>query len=127
MGQRKNSDFKKVQAHWYQKLKNEGFKDIEDTRSEDRLLLTWHSRYFVYKYSSLGFQSKQVYFEMAQDFLNEHPFASDWDIQVWTLHTEGLSIREIARKLDTKRCRVELTIKRLRALMLPERAHGKQN
>lgn len=86
-------DFKTLQKMWYQRLKDDGFIDIENKE--------WHSRYFVTQYSPVQFANKQEYFRRAQIFLHEFPFKNRRDRKIWRLHSEGFTLREIAKKCRT--------------------------
>lgn len=120
MGQFKSKEFKALEALWYQKLAASGFNDIEDTETPERGLKAWHSAYFKARYTPDAFEAKRLYFELAQSFLHAHEFESEMERQVWELHCEGLSLRTIAGRIETKVCRIHKLIKRLTQLMFEE-------
>jgi uncharacterized protein YdaT len=94
--------FKKLQAEWYKKLKDEGFKDIEDTNSENEFLKDWHSSYFQTRHTPLDFEANAEYYRRATALLNGYEFASELERSVWALHSDGVSLRKIAAKLEIK-------------------------
>lgn len=91
-----SSDFKKLQNEWYQKLKDDGFEDIEDTRSPQRYLKTWHASYFQCRYTEDLFQIKEEYYRRRRTFLHEYPFKNKNHERIWQLHSDAISMREIA-------------------------------
>lgn len=119
-----NKDFKQLQAKWYAKLKKEGFEDIE--RAEDLMhpeydLKAWHSKRFQINNTPESFQQRERYYQLAGQFTYDHEFSEASERQIWQLHAEGLSIREICRRLskqNLKRDKVFTVLKRLREAML---------
>lgn len=99
------SDFKKLKAKWYKKLKKEGFTDIEDEYGN----LNTYSSHFSEKVVVQRFKDREPYYYMATNFLNDYKFANRIEKIVWEYHTEGIGIRDIATLL--KKARVA-TIKR---------------
>lgn len=87
---------KELQNHWYQKLKENGFNDIEDTSSPREMLKSWHSTLFIHRYEKERFTARQQYFEIVTQFLHSHEFESELEREIWFLHSEGKSLREIA-------------------------------
>ncbi len=114
-------NLKQLQAEWYGKLKNEGFKDIE--QDEDNLK-NWASFYFGVKYTPTTFENKQEYYTLAGQFLYHHEFANMFEEFVWKLHSDGLTLAEIVEQLKFHRFEVKsrspvhLIIKRLAKEML---------
>lgn len=98
----KRSNFLELKNEWYERLKKEGFHDIEDHREHIQSGST--KRRFEERhqeYSELGdcFAAKRRYFELAESFLNSYAFRSPLHQFIWQYHTEGLSLREIIGKL----------------------------
>lgn len=92
-------DLKVLKKIWYKKLKDSGFQDIEDINSPRELLKTWHSNYFMRKYTPDEFEAKASYYRRCSHFLYDYSFDSDRERLVWELHSEGLSFRDIAKRL----------------------------
>lgn len=92
--------FKTLQTRWYQKLKEEGFEDIEDTSSPREYLHTWDSTHFFKTYDEETFQLKAQYYEKAKNFLNDYSFEESLDEKIFEMHTEGLSVRAISSLLS---------------------------
>lgn len=96
-----NEDLKKLQTEWYKKIKDEGFKDIE--QDEDRLKF-WSSSFFKHKAKEKpGFQeAKEEYYRVAGHFLHEYEFTDDREKAVWELHADGVIIVEIVSQLKKR-------------------------
>lgn len=96
-----SSSFKALEAEWKAKLASSGFEDIE---SDESTLKQYASSDFAKRpeYD----QSKEEYYRLAGHFLHEYHFRDSrgstwqWKKQVWELHAEGKSIREIIKLLD---------------------------
>jgi len=91
-------EFKAMEQEWYQKLKEDGFEDIEDTSRKDMPLKTWHSIKFKLKDSKTRMH-KQTYYEDAKELLLTYKFKNETHKTIWSLHCEGLSSRDIEVKL----------------------------
>lgn len=85
-------------SHWYKRLKDEGFEDIEDTNSPNGMLKSWHHFRFQAQYDPDTFSAREKYYQLATHFLHSHTFHSELERQVWFLHSEGKSVREIAKE-----------------------------
>ncbi len=119
---------KDLQAEWYTKLKAEGFVDIESRN----YLIKWHSFDFTSQRFQLIQASRAQYQKQIDDFKN-HPAFIDacksmvrhgnskfTEIEVeliWTLHTEGLTTRSIAGRLQRVKSRIDDIIRGLRQWM----------
>lgn len=87
---------KDLQDKWDAILKREGFEDIEDRHSPREMLKSWHSTMFIHRFDKERFSARQQYFEIATHFLGQYEFESETDREVWFLHSEGKSLRDIA-------------------------------
>lgn len=86
--------FKALEQIWYEKLKAEGFEDIEDCDKRDRPLSAWHS----FKFPALNAGQREastLYFEAASELLHTYEFERPIERFIWALHCQGLSKREI--------------------------------
>lgn len=112
-------DYDKLKKKWYAKLAKEGFKDIES----DEDSLKTYSNIFAQKHSPEQTLAKIEYYRMAEHFLNEYKFASKLDQIIWEYHSNGISMRNIAKLLKqarvarTNRTDVWKLVKRLRFKM----------
>lgn len=111
-----NSEYAKLKALWYKKLKDEGFDDIE--QDEDNLK-SWSAK-FVREGSPLELiESKTAYYQMATNFLNDYDFETELEKIIWTYHSEAISYRNIAKLLkeskviETNRTTIWQIVKRL--------------
>lgn len=89
---------KELTLHWYKKLEASGFRDIES----GPYLKQWDHISFQSKYTPDEFLDKQNYSLAASHFLLTHPFSSTQEKEIWELHAEGNSYREIVTKLREK-------------------------
>lgn len=98
MGQpkRKLTELEQLRATWYKKLEAEGFTDIE--QDEDNLKV-WSSDFANQKFLK-NWETKAAYYSAAQEFLNNFQFETELDKVIWTYHSEGISIRSIAKLLN---------------------------
>lgn len=99
VSQYKTSQFKALQKDWYQRLKESGFEDIEDTDSPLELLKTWHSMYFQKRHTPESFELNQEYFNIATGYFNETEI-EPYELKIWTHYTNGLTVRAIAEKMN---------------------------
>lgn len=100
----KSKEFKSLQNTWYKKLKESGFNEIE--QDEDRLKNWTSSR--ILKGKNIGNawadiqvsrEAREEYYRLAGQFLYEYKFKSALEKKIWTLHSTGMSFREIAKEL----------------------------
>lgn len=116
---RKDPEYEALKDVWYQKLKDDGFNDIET--DEDRLK-EWSTRFYLSANADL-WQAKAAYYYMVQKFLNEHSFESTLDKVILEYHNEGIGCRPIAKLLNesgvikTNHVAVSYIIKRLIHIM----------
>lgn len=96
-----SNDIIELKRLWYQKLKESGFKDIEDTSrlQKDPYISVYDSKFFHTNFHPLQCENTQEYFRRARGFYCSHEFDSITDKKVWALHSEGKSHREIAQML----------------------------
>jgi hypothetical protein len=111
------SKYKKLQKKWYDKLKKEGFEDIE--QDEDHLK-QWDSQLFITRHTNFTsksgkkeahfdatwFKSQEEYYQLAGAFLHEHEFDSKVDKVIWELHSEGMPNTEIYKELVKRKSKV---------------------
>lgn len=112
------SDYDKLRAVWYKKLKDDGFEDIE---SDDHNLKVWSSK-FARKKTLVSWQAKAAYYYMAENFLRDYKFVSNREKVIWEYHANALSIREITRllkkvRIKTSRMAVWRIVIRLEKIM----------
>lgn len=102
----KTKEFKKLNKLWYGKLKKEGFEDIErkdKTGQKEERVVNSPLHYIAKNYTLLQFEVKEEYYRMAGQFLHEHKFKSLYEREVWELHSNGVSIRNIVKKLKARK------------------------
>jgi len=132
----KKKNLKKLIAEWDKKLKLSGFVDIEDRKTG--LLkkcggdASWDPDWFDdlssdfhawegktvdgIKMGSKGYstfvwkQSQAEYYRLVSIYLHDKEFKTPREKQIWGYHAEGISHREIARKLSLTPRQVLYTI-----------------
>ena len=81
-----------LEEHWYERLRASGFTDIENRSG---LLKEHHALRFCRKSRLHGREATQRYFELAEELLHTHEFQSPTHKEIWRLHSEGKTEREI--------------------------------
>jgi len=97
---KKDPHFKKLQAVWYGKLKEEGFVDIEDNSLSDVPLKQWSFNFFRMNYVPEKYEALKSYYDRANLILRTFNFQNEGYRQVWELHCQGFSERDIAKKIS---------------------------
>jgi len=104
----------RLEQVWYKKLKQSGFEDIEDTSNHHRRLKSWHS----FKYQNMDETNIQViklYYERAIELLNSYRFLNWEHREIWKLHCDGFSERDIVIEFPKyKKSMVHYLIRKLR-------------
>lgn len=101
----KTKEFKDLEKEWYDKLAKDGFKDLERQdrvgKKEERLK-NGSVEIIQDRYTLEQFKIKEEYYRVAGQFLHNNKFKCSLDRLVWSLHSEGMSIRNIIKKLKKK-------------------------
>lgn len=113
-----NKELQKLKKLWDKKLKASGFIDIEEQGYSDPLLIDWDSHYYKCRYTKETFESKQYYYQQASLFLESYEFESNREKKIWSMHSEGLPLREIAKKIRTTLYQVHKTVRQTSKIML---------
>lgn len=93
-----DADKKALQKIWYQKLKEEGFEDIENNERPGTPLNAWHSLKWRY-IPQERMEETMLYYAQAKELLYTFHFENTAQKRIWELHSEGLSKREIEKAL----------------------------
>lgn len=81
----------KIRDEWYQRLKNEGFLDIEKPSVDYASELKRFN-------STNNFKEAQIeYYEKAKEFLNNYNFPEESHRLLWELHSQGMTERKILK------------------------------
>ncbi len=91
---------KKLQEKWDKKLKDSGFEDIEN-RSTGKLH-DWSTRW-TRRDNELTIEARREYYRAAGQFLYEHKFSNETEKRIWSLHSEGRSVRDIVAALKKEK------------------------
>lgn len=106
-----NDEFLKLRKIWYQKLKEDGFKDIEYTNWKDgssgNLLKGFGHMDAIrfYRYD------KRRYYQVLSQYANDLEEADHPDAAVVRLHADGLSRAKISKQLGIKEWRINRIVK----------------
>lgn len=109
-----SKEFLKLKLEWYDKLKQSGFVDLENPYNE-YLPLKQNIRTSTNRFQD--FESVEEYYMQCRHFLNVCKTFSQSERQIWALHSEGLSIREIADQVKLAKTTVSYHILKLRNKM----------
>lgn len=110
---------KKLQLKWYLKLKESGFKDIEDSQG---YLISSANHNLGMTRLRLWRRSKEEYYRLAAGVLFERKFPKGRVLSeehykaVWKLHIEGMSYREIGKIMGLSKSSVQFRIRRMRRI-----------
>lgn len=115
-------EFKRLNKEWSKKLKKSGFKDAEDSFGN---LNKWSGQALLERTERDGVSvtARVEYFRLATHFLLEHKFESRLDKRAWELHADGVSIRDIVKRLKRYypglyRDKVHILITKLKTIMV---------
>ena len=95
-----DKEFLKLQAEWDKKLKDSGFNDIE--RREDDRLKSWATKITI-SHTPLEAEAKSAYYRAAGQFLHHYPFANETEKRIFSLHNDGVSIRDTVKILKAEK------------------------
>jgi hypothetical protein len=101
----KTKAFRDLEKKWYDKLADKGFKDLERRNKwgrEEGRLKTDPLENIPHFYNVEQFQIKEEYYRMAGQFLHEYKFKTALERIIWDMHTQGISVRNIVKKLQSK-------------------------
>lgn len=111
---------KKLKALWERKLLKSGLVSVE--RPNGTLINFDSHRLRNMNPDSATLEARQRYYELARQFFNDHYFDTAIEKEVWRLHSEGFTIKEIVKKVRRMSwSSVQRTTKRLAILMLSQR------
>jgi len=88
---------KQLIKKWYDKLAKSGFEDIEDNLGYNNVL-RHHASDFGGQDAELV-SYKQEYYYLATQYLNLNKFESTIEQKIWELHSDGETVRGIAKQL----------------------------
>lgn len=128
----KTDSFKELEAKWYEKLKKDGFVDIENTTDPARPLKLYHSHQFKRERTVSKMVAREKYNRQIDDFINHkriHEICKHIAghgnstvkpktvLKILELHSGGLTERAIAKKTRRGKKCVHLTLKKAREWM----------
>ena len=132
MSRKREPQFTQIEAHWYKKLKDEGFEDIENVKDKDRPLVEWHS----FKFTSESTQIRKIKrspYQMQIDLFANHPdlnqiltlivkhgnslFDEVGVRQIWDMHRIGVTERQIAKEMHCSHSCIHFMLRRIRDWM----------
>lgn len=99
LDQPKKQTLREIEKLWYAKLAEDGFQDIEVISKNKRLLKEWDSNFFRNNFDETQYLATKAYYEEAWILLDEYEFENETHKEIWALHCEGITEREIAKKV----------------------------
>ena len=93
--------FEQLKKHWYKKLKDTGFRDIEFSEESPYLIDDYMRSAKAVTRSNL--KSIAEHYRLASEFYWIHTFKRKYDKLVWQLYVEGKTERETVRILSKSR------------------------
>lgn len=116
-----SKQLKKLQQTWQRKLERSGFEDVERPNGT----LKNYDSYRLREMNMTGdvLQARQRYYELARHFYNDHTFETSLEKEVWRLHSEGVTYKEIVKAIKRRVSwsSVQRIVVRLAKLMLSQR------
>lgn len=101
--------YKDLQTEWYQKIKDDGFLDIEYPSAQLKLVSP--------NFTSEKILTTQRYYSICSDFLHKYHFNSDLDREIWQLHSEGFSLRQTAKILKIGHEKTRYRLNKLKIIL----------
>lgn len=95
-----DKEFEALRAKWYAKLKKDEFDDIEQL---DGQLKVHSQRIIRAQENKVAHEAKVDYYRLAGQFLHEYQFKRGLDKFIWSRHADGVSLRDIAEEIKTKK------------------------
>ena len=111
----KSKELKRLQKEWYKKLKDDGFEDIEymDKNQDPQEWLKGNSKFSPMYDDQMAVIEAEVdhsctedYFRAAADLLFEGIFDTEEDRYVWEMHSNGATLRGIAKEIGCSHPRI---------------------
>lgn len=99
MTSRNKNSYEKLRDEWYEKLKKEGFVDIEAYSTSGSNGPKGPSSNFNRPRMRLSREDKIAYTEMATTFLHEFAFQEELHKVIWEYHVNGLYAIDIVKTL----------------------------
>jgi hypothetical protein len=93
-----SKEFKTLQKKWYKKLKDTGFDDIENSEIG---LKRYHSFDFIREDRQDPIDNKREFYRIAGFFLNDYPFKTVREKEIWSLYSKGKTAKQVAVILKT--------------------------
>jgi hypothetical protein len=96
-----SDEFKELQKHWYQRLKDDGFKDIEYVYHNESSVIRRSKEVYRRCTDATDIQTKEDYFRLLSQSVNndETIFRSEVDKYVLTRYSEGARTTAIVQEL----------------------------
>lgn len=102
-------NIKKLKYEWYKKLQESGFTDIEDENGNIKEIR-----------SRVGGGNSVVsyteYYEIATHYGINGRFDNEFESRVWQYFCDGLSVRKIAKAMDSYKKKVDIAIQKHKKL-----------
>lgn len=113
---KKTPSYTELKKIWYKKLEKSGFKDVE--RNDKHENLKQYDAPWFYHYASKNPEvmiAKQEYFYNATQMLQTGMFENATEKEIWALHSDGKSLRAIAKEVGFNKDNVHAIVKKLQS------------
>lgn len=100
--------YAELRAHWYRRLRESGFRDIEACDPERNRLA------YAIALGPAVRQANAEYYALAAEYLATAEFPTALEQAIWELHADGQTVREIARVVGCTRMYVQRRVARHR-------------
>lgn len=111
MDQFNSKSYKALQDKWYKKAGFEvEFSEFYEVKTP--------GRYIYDEYGHERFLAKERYYQLAGQFLYDYSFKTQIQKKIWELHSEGITIRQIAEILRLSKSVIHRNIKYLKEQMI---------
>lgn len=106
----KRDEFKRLQAEWYARLRDEGFVDIEGGKDGFDVLLR---RRGPKGRPSIEREQQEEFFRLAGLFLHDHEWVDGEERRAWELYCDGKTYPQIAETLEVSWGKAHYLIQRV--------------
>lgn len=96
---RSQDDLKALKKEWYLKLKEEGFRDLENVSHPDSPLIDFVKHKFR-RVTIDNLEETREYYSKAKELLQTYCFDNETQKEIWSLHSDGFSKRKIEKCLQ---------------------------
>jgi hypothetical protein len=106
--------FKNLQKKWDKKLEKSGFQDIENRRGYFVDHKSFYDLTLRKNFSTTDtFENTRSYYSIARSIATNYKFPSEEMKMIWTMHSEGQTLSEIAEAMNTSKQNIFNRLKKI--------------